>query len=226
MYRSQVIRMLVVCNLFLFLSASAGTGSLPANTFRVCIVEGKAESKTEARKKTHGKMEAYLRSNEEALVAIRKSSRGTFSMMEKILRKYKLPVELKYLAVVESELKSTALSPVGALGTWQLMPETARDLGLQVSDSIDERLNSRLSTKAAALYLRDLYGEFDNWLLALAAYNCGPGPVYKAIKKSGSRDFFELQQYLPQESRGHVQKYIATHWYFEGKHSAFVPSTF
>lgn len=217
MYGFQVIRVLLVSFLFLFLSASAGSHSMPAN-----FLHATAVAKEIGKKKTNAFIENYLRTNVETLAGIRKKSKSTFSMMEKVLRKYKLPVELKYLAVVESELKATALSPVGAAGTWQLMPETARLLGLTVSDSVDQRLNARLSTKAAALYLRDLYGEFDNWLLVLAAYNCGPGPVYKAIKKSGSRDFWALQQFLPAESRGHVKKYIATHLYFEGTDSDFV----
>ena len=75
------------------------------------------------------------------------------------------------------------------------------------------------STKAAALYLRDLYGEFGDWLLVVAAYNSGPAPVYAAIRKSGSRNFWKLQRHLPQETRDHVKKYIATHYYFEGKGS-------
>ncbi len=217
MYRSQVIRILLVCHLFLFFSASAGTHTAPVSQHSL------KTSRVEAEKKAAPEfVQSYLRSNEETLKLIRQKSRSTFRMMEKVLRKYNLPVELKYLAVVESELKNTALSPVGAAGTWQLMPETARVLGLHVSDSVDERLNPHLSTKAASLYLRDLYREFDNWLLVLAAYNCGPGPVYKAIRLSGSRDFWELQQYLPAESRGHVKKYIATHQYFEGTDSGFL----
>jgi membrane-bound lytic murein transglycosylase D len=99
------------------------------------------------------------------------------------------------------------------------MPKTARILGLKVNRQFDERTNYTKSTRAAAIYLKDLYREFGDWLLVLAAYNGGPGPVYTAIRKSGSRNFWELQKYLPAESRGHVKKYIATHYYFEGKGS-------
>jgi membrane-bound lytic murein transglycosylase D len=126
---------------------------------------------------------------------------------------------LKYLAVIESELKTSALSCVGALGPWQLMPETAQDLGLKINRHVDERTNYSKSTKAAALYLKDLYAKFGDWLLVLAAYNSGPGPVYAAIHKSGSKNFWALQDYLPAETRGHVKRFIATHYHFEGKGS-------
>ena len=83
----------------------------------------------------------------------------------------------------------------------------------------DERTHFYKSTVAAAKYLKDLYGEFNDWLLVIAAYNSGPGPIYKAIKKSGSRNFWALQQYLPEESRGHVKRFIGTHYFFEGQGS-------
>jgi membrane-bound lytic murein transglycosylase D len=100
---------------------------------------------------------------------------------------------LKYLAVIESELKPTATSWVGAVGPWQLMPATARLLGLKVSHKVDERTNYQKSTHAAAIYLKDLYTEFGDWLLVIAAYNGGAGNVYSAIRKSGSRNFWKLR---------------------------------
>jgi membrane-bound lytic murein transglycosylase D len=99
------------------------------------------------------------------------------------------------------------------------MPSTARQLGLKVSDRYDERKRFGKSTVAAAKYLRDLYNEFDDWLLAIAAYNGGPGPVYKAIRLSGSRNFWKLQNFLPMETRAHVKRYIGTHYFFEGEGS-------
>jgi membrane-bound lytic murein transglycosylase D len=126
---------------------------------------------------------------------------------------------MKYLAVIESDLKTTAVSRVGAKGMWQLMPGTARDLGLKVTKKYDERTHAYKSTVAAAKYLRDLYAEYGDWLLVLAAYNGGPGKVNYAIRKSGSRNFWVLQHYLPAESRGHVKRFIGTHYYFEGKGS-------
>jgi hypothetical protein len=116
--------------------------------------------------------------------------------------------------VIESELRATALSRVGARGPWQLMAGTARELGLKVSRRWDERTNYYKSTGAAALYLRDLHREFKDWLLVLAAYNAGPGPVYRAIRLAGSRNFWALERYLPGETRQHVRRFIATAYYF------------
>lgn len=161
----------------------------------------------------------YIRQNTECLTAIRRKSNAPFLIMNRIFAHYELPVELKYLAVVESELNPKAVSRVGAAGTWQLMPSTAQQLGLKVNGKIDERRYCAKSTKAAALYLRDLYSEFGDWLLVLAAYNCGPGPVYSAMKKSGSHNFWKMQRYLPRETSDHVKKFIATHYFFEGKGS-------
>ncbi len=97
------------------------------------------------------------------------------------------------------------------------MPATARILGLKVNRSHDERTDYFKSTHAAAKYLKDLYTEFGDWLLVIAAYNGGPGNVYSAIRKSGSRNFWNLQYYLPAESRTHVKKFIGTHYIFEGQ---------
>ncbi len=161
----------------------------------------------------------YIHKNNEELVKIKGRSKSPFKTMDIVFKKYGLPVELKYLAVIESELNPKAVSRVGAVGPWQLMPATAKILGLKISAANDERTQYNKSTKAAALYLRDLYTEFGDWLLVMAAYNCGPGPVYKAINKSGSHNFWNLQAYLPGESRDHVKKFIATQYYFEGKGS-------
>jgi membrane-bound lytic murein transglycosylase MltF len=123
---------------------------------------------------------------------------------------------LRYLAVVESELRTSATSRVGAKGPWQLMPETAQILGLKVDQDCDERTDYYKSTPAAARYLKDLYAQFGDWLLVLAAYNGGPAPIHHAIRRSGSRNFWVLQRYLPTETRRHVKRFIATHYYFEG----------
>jgi membrane-bound lytic murein transglycosylase MltF len=163
---------------------------------------------------------SYIKKNNEDLAKIKERSKSPFKAMDVVFKKYGLPVQLKYLAVIESELKTTAVSRVGAVGPWQLMPATAKILGLKVSRKNDERKQYAKSTKAAAIYLRDLYAEFGDWLLVMAAYNCGPGPVNTAIHKSGSHNFWALQFYLPEESRDHVKKFIATQYYFEGKGSA------
>ena len=153
----------------------------------------------------------------ELFTKIQKRDQSKLTLIGKVFMSYKLPAELKYLAIVESEMKNTATSRVGAVGVWQLMPSTAMDLGLRVDSTVDERTHLKKSTKAAALYLRDLHRTFNDWSLAIAAYNCGPGPVYKAIKKAGSRNYWDLQQYLPKETRHHVKKLMATQVFFEGK---------
>lgn len=161
----------------------------------------------------------YMEKNSEDLLDMKEWGRPYFNMMDNILVKYGLPTELKYLAVIESRLKRSAVSWAGAVGPWQLMPATARILGLKVSRTRDERTDYYKSTHAAAKYLKDLYTEFGDWLLVIAAYNGGPGNVYSAIRKSGSRNFWNLQYYLPAESRTHVKKFIGTHYIFEGQGS-------
>ena len=161
----------------------------------------------------------YIKNSSNCLVSVKKRSLIPFNIMDSVFNRYGLPVELKYLAVIESELKPSALSRVGARGPWQIMPGTAHILGLKTTFLCDERTNYYKSTIAAARYLKDLYALFDDWLLVLAAYNGGPGPVYRAIRESGSKNFWILQKYLPSESRDHVKKFIATHYYFEGRGS-------
>jgi len=161
----------------------------------------------------------FMIRNQEEMAQMKSWGRPYFDLIDGILAQYGLPTQLKYLAVIESNLKPTAVSPVGAAGPWQLMPGTARLLGLKVSRRVDERRNYTKSTKAAAMYLRDLYTELGDWLLVIAAYNGGTGNVYKAMKKSHSRDFWNLQYYLPAESRIHVKKFIGTQYTFEGQGS-------
>jgi membrane-bound lytic murein transglycosylase D len=158
---------------------------------------------------------AYIRENDESLLAVKQRSKRYFKMIESVLQRFGLPAELKYLAVIESDLKTTAVSRVGARGPWQLMASTAQDLGLKVDSTQDERTNFYKSTKAAALYLRDLHRTFKDWRLVLAAYNAGPLPVFRAMQRSKSSDFRELERYLPSESRTHVKRFMATAYYFD-----------
>ena len=161
----------------------------------------------------------YLNEHATLLTSIKQRNSSSFTLIQNILVKRGIPAELLYLAVVESKLKNRATSGAGAVGIWQLMPVTARSLGLQVNGKTDERKHLYQSSLAAADYLNTLYKKFDDWLLVVAAYNCGAGNVYKAIKQSGSRDFWKLQQFLPTETRNHVKRFIATHYYYEEKGS-------
>jgi membrane-bound lytic murein transglycosylase D len=158
----------------------------------------------------------YISTDGDRLTRMKGSARPYFDKISEIFAQHDLPVELKYLAVIESDLKSTATSVKGAAGPWQFMTGTARDLGLKVSRSVDERRDFTKSTKAAARYLSSLFDVYQDWLLVIAAYNSGPGNVNIAIRKSGSRNFWDLQYYLPAESRNHVKKFIATHYIMEG----------
>ena len=164
-------------------------------------------------------VETYLEEHADLLDKIRQQNSSSFKTIEKILVKRGIPAELVYLAVVESKLKNKATSGAGAVGIWQLMPVTARSLGLRVTDKTDERRYIIQRSVAAANYLNVLYKQFDDWLLVVAAYNCGAGNVYKAIKQSGSREFWKLQRFLPAETRNHVKRFIATHYYYEGEGS-------
>mgnify|MGYP003582605177 CR=1 FL=1 len=158
----------------------------------------------------------YMDKHQKKLGEMKLWAKPYFDMMDVILRSYGIPTEMKYLAVIESHLNPWAYSWAGAVGPWQFMPGTGRDMGLIVNSYIDERTNYIKSTHAAAKYLKQLYSQLGDWLLVIAAYNGGPGRVYTAISKSGTRNFWNLQQHLPLESRNHVKKFIGTHYVMEG----------
>jgi membrane-bound lytic murein transglycosylase D len=139
-----------------------------------------------------------------------------FDMYDNILTQYKIPTALKYLSVIESSLQPGTISWAGAVGPWQLMPYEGKRFGLMVNGGYDERMNFYKSTHAAAKLIKELYETFGDWLLVVAAYNGGVGRVKQAIKKSGSKSFWDLQYYLAEETRTHVKKYIGTHYIFEG----------
>lgn len=133
-----------------------------------------------------------------------------FPLIEEELIKAGLPVELRALPIIESALSPTAVSPMGAAGLWQFMPTTGKVYGLEVNSLIDERRDPVLSTQAACRYLKDLYAIYKDWTLAIAAYNCGPGNVNKALARAGEgcRTFWDIYDYLPRETRGYVPAFI------------------
>lgn len=158
----------------------------------------------------------YIKAHGSYLQKMKNWGQPYFNLIESVLRQYGLPGELKYIAVIESNLSTGATSNVGAGGPWQFMPYTAKDYGLVVNGYLDERRDYYKSTHAAARYLLALYRQMHDWLLVMAAYNGGPGRVYSAMKKSGSKNFWDLQYYLPAESRTYVKRFIATHYIMEG----------
>ena len=158
----------------------------------------------------------YMKNHSDYLQKMKQWGLPYFNLIETVLQQYGLPKELKYIAVIESNLSTAATSYKGAGGPWQFMPYTARDFGLKVNKYQDERRDYYKSTHAAARYLLILYRELHDWLLVMAAYNGGLGRVNNAIKKSRSKNFWNLQYYLPEESRTYVKRFIATHFIMEG----------
>jgi membrane-bound lytic murein transglycosylase D len=137
-------------------------------------------------------------------------SKYYFPMFEEALDRANMPMELKYLAVIESALNPMATSPVGAAGMWQFMAPTGRMYGLTTTSIYDERRDVQKSTEAAIKYLRNSYRIYGDWLLVIASYNCGPGNVNKAIKRAGGvKNFWAIQHFLPRETRGYVPAFIA-----------------
>lgn len=142
-----------------------------------------------------------------------------FSMFEQTLSKYNVPLELCYLPIIESALNAKAVSHAGAAGLWQFMIKTGRAYGLEINSLVDERCDPVKSTDAAARYLSDLYKIYGDWLLVIAAYNCGPGNVAKAMRYSNdTKDYWTIYPYLPRETRSYVPIFIAANYimnYFE-----------
>ena len=134
-------------------------------------------------------------------------------IFEEALEVYQLPLELKYLPIIESALNPEAVSRVGATGLWQFMIGTGKQYGLQVNSHVDERRDPVKSSYAAARYLRDLYKVFGDWNLVIAAYNCGPENINKAIHRAkGEKDYWRIYPYLPKETRGYVPAFIAANY--------------
>ena len=157
----------------------------------------------------------YLKDRRENLSSLLDKSIYYFPIFEQHLDKYELPLELKYLAVVESALNPVAVSPSGAKGMWQFMYGTGLEYNLYIDSYVDERFDPIRSTEAACIYLKHLYKTFGDWDLALAAYNSGPGNVKKAIKRAGgNKNYWEIRKYLPRETSSYVPAFYATMYLF------------
>ncbi len=226
--RTRVVHLIIWASLLLWLpmpfttaaqqpGSSVATTGLPPRGFTQLFETVPKADKTATRlhPMAISFVQSYMDRHGSGLRKMRDWGRPYFDMMDQVLIQYGLPSQLKYLAVIESGLKSTVVSWAGAVGPWQFMPATARRYGLVVSNSLDQRTDYLKSTHAAAQYLRDLYSEFQDWLLVIAAYNSGEGRVRQAIQRSGQTDFWKLQYQLPTETMNHVKKFIATHYVFE-----------
>ena len=152
----------------------------------------------------------YVKHSPRQLASLQRKAEYYFPIFEDILGKHELPYELCYLPVIESALNPHAHSHMGAAGLWQFMPATGKKYGLEVNSLIDERMDPIRSTEAACRFLKALYGIFGDWNLVIAAYNCGPGNVNKAIHRAGGkRDFWSIYPFLPKETRGYLPIFIA-----------------
>lgn len=161
-------------------------------------------------------IERYTKRGREQVAVLLGLSHYYMPIFEQALEERGLPLELKYLPVIESGLDPNAVSKHGATGLWQLMLATGRGLGLEVSSLVDERRDPYVSSAKAADYLKDLYSTYGDWSLAIAAYNCGPGAVNKAIRRAGKEnvkhDFWSIYNYLSPETRGYVPMFIAANY--------------
>ena len=161
-------------------------------------------------------IQSYMDKQGPELKKMKTWAKPYFNLYDEILNANGVPVELKYLSVIESHLSANLISWAGAVGPWQIMPEEAARLGLKTVP-IDERTDYHKSTQAAATILKELYVQFSDWLLVVAAYNGGAGRVKQAIQRKGSKDFWQIEYELPLETRNHVKKFIATYYVFEGE---------
>lgn len=161
-------------------------------------------------------IKSYLKNRPRAYERLMAISEYYFPMFEEHLAKYNVPIEIKYLAIVESALNPRARSRVGAGGLWQFMYPTGKQYGLEVNSYVDERNDPLKATEAACQYLSSLYNIFGDWDLVLASYNSGPGNVTKAIRRSGQyRNYWNIRKHLPQETQGYVPAFLATMYIYE-----------
>lgn len=161
-------------------------------------------------------IKAYLKNRKKSYERLMALSEYYFPLFEEKLAKYNIPLELKYLAIVESALNPRAVSRMGAGGLWQFMLPTGRAYNLNVNSYIDERYDPIKATEAACQYLSSLYNMYGDWDLALAAYNAGPGNVNKAIRRSdGMKNYWNIRKNLPRETQGYVPAFVATMYVFE-----------
>ncbi len=183
---------------------------------RLAKMDAKSPFNIEYTKSLENVIKSYLKNRPRAYERLMAISEYYFPMFEEHLAKYNVPIEIKYLAIVESALNPRARSRVGAGGLWQFMYATGKQYGLEVNSYVDERNDPLKATEAACQYLSSLYNIFGDWDLVLASYNSGPGNVTKAIRRSGQyRNYWNIRKHLPQETQGYVPAFLATMYIYE-----------
>ncbi len=191
---------------------------LPTDTLKARLQELNARTpfNVEYNPSLESVIKKYLKNRHEHLERLMALSKFYFPLFEQELDNQNIPLEIKYLAIVESALKPRAKSRVGATGLWQFMFGTGKMFGLEVSSYVDERMDPIMATKAACKYLANLYKVFGDWDLALASYNSGPGNVTKAIRRSGGKtNYWNIRHNLPRETAGYLPAFLATMYIFE-----------
>ena len=185
---------------------------------RLAKMDAKSPFNIEYNPALENTIKAFLKNRPKAFERLMAISEYYFPMFEEHLAKYNIPLELKYLAIVESALNPRAKSRVGASGLWQFMYPTGKQYNLEVTSYVDERYDPLKATEAACQYLSSLYGIFGDWSMVLAAYNCGPGNVSKAIRRSGgSQNYWNIRKNLPKETANYVPAFLATFYIYEYK---------
>lgn len=174
---------------------------------RIKDISGQIPMKFNRLIKSH--IKAYTGRRKHSTEKIISRSMVYFPIFEEAFQRHNMPTDLKYLAIVESALNPKAVSPVGATGPWQFMKGTAKQYKLKINRHVDERKDPNVASDAAARFLKDLYERYGDWNLAIAAYNCGPGRVNKALRRSGSKTYWGAAKFLPKETRNYVPAFIA-----------------
>ena len=183
---------------------------------RLAAMDAKSPFNIEYSKGLENIIKSYLKNRPRSYERLMAISEYYFPMFEERLAKYNVPIEIKYLAVIESALNPRATSRVGAKGLWQFMYPTGKQYNLEVNSYVDERCDPLKATEAACQYLSSLYNIFGDWDLVLASYNAGPGNVTKAIRRSGSyKNYWNIRKNLPQETQAYVPTFLATMYIYE-----------
>ena len=191
---------------------------LPTDTLkkRLAIINARTPFNVGYTPSLESVIKRYLKRHKPSMERLMEVSQFYFPMFEETLDKYNIPLEMKYLAIVESALRPRAKSRVGATGLWQFMFSTGKMYDLDVNSYVDDRMDPIMATEAACQYLSKLYEIFGDWDLALASYNSGPGNVSKAIRRSGGyKNYWNIRSNLPRETAGYVPAFLATMYLFE-----------